>query len=388
MGLFKSRQVNRMGEYTDEPCKVCRETNYKLTWIRTYLCILGMPIAPYRSEYRKVCTGCEDTTTLEKYLAHDVMDKHMSSEKARLRASLVGRYVLLGLVAFVAILIGVLSNIENKDVTVTEANDAIGIDGVKAMVHEDGNYQIYNPDGKILANVTVEDGKKRVNNLLEYWEYNDPAITNGREYTAVYYYYERGENEAALVEDEAMIICDEHIVGVRYHWYDNYEDELGWSYGVEDFNDIQYKADRIIYPMQGWVSETEYEYYSKVRVEDGNTHVVTTFYHGKDNSLNEVKLVDVTTTDPVAHSEDRRQYYKPMAITPDSTVKEILACIEDNDYAYDYRYYEVLRDGVGEITVHFENEWINQDTEEMNEAKGDYEVTRHENGFYIAKLKE
>jgi hypothetical protein len=324
------------------------------------------------------------TKQISKQEAKDIMEMHLPKSKSKLMIGNLLRYIVLA-IAVAVVAFAIFS--PDDDLAVSgQDSDALSIGQIKKMVKEDGDYLVFDEQGRVVADLTVKDGAKRAIYFYEYYPYTE-GITNGHDYTAVYYYYERDKNEMAYVEDTAMVICDDNFVGLRYHWYESYEDQLYWDYGIDDLNTIDYQADRIIYPMQQHISDDDVEYYSKVRVEKGNNHAVMTFYHGTNNKdQNVLTLVDISKKDPAAHSEERLQYYIEMDLTPDATIDEILEYIKANDIQYDTRDYKVYYKGINDVMSHRVYEWVENGNKRSTEI--DYEVTQHDNGYYVAKLVE
>ncbi len=371
-----------LGIFRGSSCEVCSEcVEYGLIIRRTYFTLFFIPILCYRTEYYKKCACCPAKKQLTKEEAKEILDRQLPEGKSKL---LVGRIIRLAVLVIVAGIFAALVLIDNSGDDLE--NDTLGIDAIKAMIQEDGEYLVYSPDGEIVADITVSENGKKANYYYEYYPITED-VPDGHNYECIYYYYEKAKNELEIVEDPAMIISDENFIGIKYHYYDTYDDEIYWYYGVEDFSDIKYEQNKVTYPMKQFIGDDNVEYYSKIRVGGNANHAILTFYHGKNaKDQNTLVRLDIILMDSAVNSEDWMIYYQTLDLAPDSTLPEILEYIEKNNIEYDERkYYEYYQDTYGVIRNRIlEGTYNGVYYNEMQE----YLITQQENGYYVGKLKE
>ena len=377
-----------IGIFRGSACDACGESfEYRLIIRRTYFTLFFIPILCYRSEYFLKCTNCPGKKTISKEEAYEIMDRYFPEGKSKLFVGRIARITLFVALAAIAVILIADNDDGNDTNAVSEENqEVLNIEEIKDMLTDDGSYAVYNTEGKILADITVTDGVKRVNLYYEYNPYTE-NVPEEHDFESMQYFYERNKGEIVYIEDPAMVIYDEDLVGVRYCYYDTYDEEVYWYYGVEDFNDIEYKEDRTVYPMTQFIGNDDVEYYSKICVWDEGSSAVMTFYQGT-NEKNQSELVrlDLIVVDANNNSEDWMKYYQSLDLSPESTFSDVLDLIENSGIQYDerdYKEYYLLNDGV---ISYREIEWL--DNKGYYKDIYDYLVELREDGYFVAKIIE
>ncbi len=373
-----------MGEYQGEACGQCEQTACKLMRIRTFFTLFFIPLICYRTVYYKQCLACGAKTQLSKNEAHDIMDLYLPWSKSKMQIGNVVRYVVLAIVAAVIALMIFLPE-DEEAVGGTQPKDTLGVDGIKALVNgDDGFYRVYNKEGDWVADIDIEDGKKKAHRFVEYYTYEDHEVPAGHTFTEIHYFYERAKSELAYVEDQAVVIMDDEDMSVRYFWLDTYEDELYWDYGVEDFSTIEYGTDEDTYVYESYMEGDEAEYYTQVCKKNEKYDVILLFYNGKNRldqkGLSHLKVIEYDGRDKPAVQESYYPYNMPFK--PNFSIEKIMQFLEENqvqaEKTYTYTYFEDTP-----IIERLDYEEWDYASEGLIKETYRYSIEKLDNGYYV-----
>ncbi len=379
-----------LGRFTSATCGACKSgKEYAFVKKTKYLVIFFINLIPLKTTYESVCKECDDISDVDTEAGRQTVKEHFAGENAKRNALDAAKIVAAVVIIAAAVVLPVLL-IKIPVATPEE---------LKALVDEDGTYNILQEDGTVLGTVNITDGEKTLSFYDHIRVLKGDNSADGSFLMHEHYYEvvdeETGATELKRLDDDTGVLQDQYLTDVRIYYYDLANDALGYYRGVVDLSTISYSDDKVIYPYIYYVNDTEPEQYSEVLYLTTDKQVRATFIDtdAQDGAAHAV-TIEVAELDDQNRAVNRSIYQfdddtitlaETANLTTDSTIDEVLSFIDTNalspTQSLAYIYYE----GTSVIT---QTDYTQPDTSgTMQTVTQAYTITEKD-GFYIMEAAE
>ena len=392
MFFGKRKQETILGEFSSEKCRACKKSyTYQLKKATTFLVAFFINLIPLSSKYECVCSDCGAVEPVDKAAGRETARTKFPGKQAKDHILIALRIAAFCLVIAAAIVLPL------KLIKVSSPDP----DFLKSLVTENGNYNIENSDGDILATIEVSDSDK----VMSF--YDDVSVLTsepGADGTFLLhkYYCETTESggdtdgTTALVRyaDDPGELKDRYLTTIRSYYYNESTDSTGYNMGIEDLTAIEYTPDKVTYPLTYYVSASQTENYLQVLYLKESMKLNATLMPSESGgeadqlvsvSIDELESGRTSTQTIYYFDDDTISLAGSSGLSADSTMDEILAFIDENALSptiiSDFSYYN----DTGVVTQITMSHPDSDGT--MQTITQDFEITE-KSGYYLQKAVE
>ena len=380
-----------LGRFTSATCDACKSgKEYAFIRKTKYLVIFFINLIPLKTTYESVCKECDDMADVDTEAGQRIVRKYFSGENAKRSALDAAKIIAALVIIAAAVLLPVLL------VRIPVATPA----ELKALVDEDGTYNILQEDGTVLGTVTVTDGEKTLSFYDHIRVLKGDNSTEGSFLMHEHYYEqvdeETGAAELERLDDDPGVLQDQYLTDVRTYYYDLANDALGYYRGVVDLSTIAYSDDKVVYPYVYYLNGDEPEQYSEVLYLTADKQVRVTFIDtGSEDSTIHAVTIEVAGMDDQNRPANRSIYQfdddtitlaETAGLTTDSTIDAILDFIDTNalspTQSMTYTYY-------GDTSVFTQTDYTQPDTSgAMQTVTQEYTITEKDDYYIMEAVEE
>lgn len=335
--IFGTREKNyELGSFTSEACTSCNASD-TYTFVRTvrYIVAFFINLIPIGWRFTCICKNCGNVVEIDKDAGRQITKTRFSSQNADVVFASVFRVVLLAAILAAAVVLPLLL-IEPGQPSPEE---------LASLVTEDGAYIIFNADGDELAHITMTGDEKRFKRYTTYQQLTGEPGAQGMMMMRNFVQAPGSTEEDILIEPDlkdAGNLLDKHDISVRRYYYDFVKESYGYNRGIEDLTTISYSDGKAVYPSNIYFSDDQTIHYIACAYFE-ETQLVETFFMPAtmDEPTLQIAYINVSLFDSKGRVVERSQYANfndgssdlVGSISQDSTIKEVMQFIEQNELA-------------------------------------------------------